>query len=358
MGRKATPIDLAPPVRSRLIHVASSPSQPYRRVFRAKIILRAGEGLSNTVIAQQMNCTEKTVRKWRDRFANLSTEKALDDAYRSGRPCRVPVEVRYQLISLACNRPNGVLFRRVWSLASLSDELYEHTQCRISRSEISRLLNATSLRPHRVRMWLHSPDPNFNEKVVRICSLYRSPPPNATVLCVDEKTGMQALERKYPLHASNDSTEQRNEFEYIRHSTRSLIAALNIRSGNVTAHCGSTRKATDLEKFMDEVANRYRHNSVYIIWDNLNIHSAYKWEDWNKRHGDRFHFVYTPVHASWVNQMEIFFGILHRRVLKHGDFRSAIELENNVMKFINHWNAIEGHPFNWKFRGRFESQAA
>ncbi|XYI02331.1 IS630 family transposase [Sorangium sp. So ce1128] len=147
----------------------------------------------------------------------------------------------------------------------------------------------------------------------------------------------------------------RKEFEYQRHGTRTLLGAFNVKTGEVVARCGSTRTAADLLAFMDKVAARYPTGDVYIIWDNLNIHHGARWNEFSARHGGRFHFVYTPLHASWVNPIELWFSIVGRRVLKHASFGSAEELSRRVLEFVHHWNEHEARPFRWKFRGQWRA---
>jgi hypothetical protein len=204
-----------------------------------------------------------------------------------------------------------------------------------------------------VRIWLHSPDPEFRPKVERICGLYLSPPAGATVLCVDEKTGMQALEHGHPLHVGGGCV--RREFEYVRHGTSTLLAAFNVRTGDVFGRC-RRRTAAGLVAFLEDLARKYPTGAVYIVWDNLNIHydgRDARWTRFNERQGGRFHFIYTPKHASWVNQVEIWFSVLARRVLKHASFVSRSELEAAVRAFISRWNR-DAHPFRWTFRGNFD----
>jgi transposase len=201
-------------------------------------------------------------------------------------------------------------------------------------------------------MWLHSPDPDFRTKVRRICDLYVSPPEGATIVCVDEKPGMQALEHRYPMQAAGSQRAGRKEFEYRRHGTVTLIAAFDARTGQMFGQC-RRRTADGLVSFMESLAKRYPTGDVYVVWDNLNTHHGNRWRAFNERHGGRFHFVHTPLHASWVNQIEIWFGILARRVLKHGSFASAAERRRRVLAFIQHWNRREAHPFRWTFRGRW-----
>jgi transposase len=139
----------------------------------------------------------------------------------------------------------------------------------------------------------------------------------------------------------------RYEFEYLRHGTRALIAAFDVHTGQVFGQCRKRRTAKDLAAFMEEVARRYPTGEVYVIWDNLNIHIGEAWARLSERHGDRFHFVHTPKHASWMNQVEIWFSILQRRVLKYADFVSCEQMVRAIIGFIGPWNRREAHPFRW-----------
>ncbi len=269
--------------------------------------------------------------------------------------------VRLELIKLACDRPAKckLPFRDVWTIDTLRTALMRATGFLLSKSEIRRILAVEEIRPHHVRLWLHSPDPDFRPKVRAICDVYiAKPAPGDVVLCVDEKTGMQALEHKHPFIAPARGKAGRREFEYIRHGTRTLFAAFNPHTGHVVGECSVRRKAEDLLRFMERVAEEYPTGNVTIVWDNLNIHKGPAWEAFNQRHGGRFRFLYTPLHASWVNQVEIWFSILARRVLKHGSFATADDLVRAVDGFVAHWNEHEAHPFRWTFRGRFKRRAA
>jgi transposase len=340
-------------VLGQLESLARSLTHPHREVLRAQIVLLCARGLSTAAIARSVGCSERTVRKWRERFAETPSLDALEDRPRSGRPAVVPLATRCEVVKLACQRPEDskAQFRDIWTLNSLQETLREETGFDLSRSEIQRILNAEHLRPHRMRLWLHSPDPEFHPKVERICQLYLEPPEGATVLCVDEKCGIQALERRYPTQSPRRGQPGRFEFEYRRHGTRTLLAAFETRTGHVVGHCGASRTAADLLSFMETVAESYPTGPVYVIWDNLNIHHGERWEIFNQRHGGRFDFVHTPLHASWVNQIEIWFGLLQRRILRYGSFSSAEELEASLLGFLAHWNTFEAHPWKWTFRG-------
>lgn len=226
----------------------------------------------------------------------------------------------------------------------------------IGKTTVQRILAQGAVRPHLVRGWLHSPDPQFREKVTEICDLYLHPPPGSTVLCLDEMTGVQALEHRFPDHWGPGRPRgcPRREWEYTRHGTRTVIAAFDVRTGKVVAICSPTRKGKDLLRFMRQVAAQYPEGPVHIIWDNLNIHfdgPTQRWSRFNRRHGGRFVFHYTPKHASWVNQIELFFSIVHRQCLRHGDFHSVTELRAALLGFIDDWNSHRAHPFRWSFTG-------
>ena len=349
-GRRAERLELPPELHEEVAKLACSVKEEHRLVERAQMIMGACEGQSNVEIARKLDCTAQTVHKWRCRMREEGKLTALDDRRRSGRPAEVPAAIRCEVIKLACDRPEGTTFRQIWTLDSLRDSVAANTDWQLSRSEVHRILQCEGIRPHHVRMWLHSPDPDFQEKVSKVCDLYVNPPAGATVLCIDEKPGMPARERKHPTRYSGVEDAIHYEFEYIRHGTSTLIGAFNTQTGEVFGQC-RRRTGDGIVDFMEAIAKRYPTGPIYLVLDNLNIHKGQRWEQFNARHGGRFHFVYTPLHASWVNQIEIWFSILQRRLLKHGSFRSTEELERAVLGFIQHWNRVEGHAFHWKFRG-------
>ena len=330
----------------------------HRLRIRASIIWGLYHHRSSVdVVATRVGVTPRTVRKWRRRFVEEGFD-GLHDRPRSGAPCRFSVEQRCEVIALACDNPShyGFAWQSCWTYDTLVDAVKRTMEgWSMSRTSVWRTLNRNALKPHRLRLWMHSRDPQFRERVNAVVSWYLDPPNDAVILCVDEKTGMQARERKHETRRPVPGRPGRYECEYIRHGTQSLLAAFNIRTGDVTATCGPTRTAEDLMTFMDHVAQTYSHaKRIVVIWDNLNIHHdgpTQRCTRFNERHDHRFEFVYTPLHASWVNQVELFFSILHRRCLKHGSFISQDDLREKVMAFIEQWNTRDGHPFRWSFRG-------
>ncbi|MGC4117146.1 MAG: IS630 family transposase [Myxococcales bacterium] len=359
-GPQAIKVIIPEKIRAELEAAARMECGSHRDVVRARIVLLAEQGLTNPEIARRAGCTERNVYRWRTRFALNPSMDSLKDRGRTGRPARVGVDVRCGLIKLACERPDKekAPLRDVWTHAALRAALEAETGERIGLTEIGRILKAAELRPHRVRYWLHSPDPDFRPMVQRICDLYVSPPPGASVVCIDEKTCIQALERKHLGRPAAPGREGRREFEYIRHGTRALIAAFDVRTGKVFGQLRKRRTAADLDAFMEALARRYPRGPVYVIWDNLNIHHGDAWVRFNKRHGGRFHFVYTPKHASWVNQVEIRFGILQRRIIKNANFATPEAMVTRIEDFIRYWNDFEAHPFRWTFRGRFHDDGS
>ncbi|MDG0808071.1 IS630 family transposase [Cohnella rhizosphaerae] len=343
--------------RKILYHWKQGQSVEYRLKFRATLVWEVvHERKSIAQVAREQGTTTKTVSKWNVRF-EASGSKGLHDRPRSGAPSTFSVEQRCEVIALACDSPRhyGSLYTPTWTLDRLTEVARVYTTGpTMSRSSIHLTLQRNDLKPHAHQMWLHSRDPQFREKVHDVVSLYVHPPEDAVVICVDEMTSIQALERKHPTKSAHPGRAARYEQEYIRHGTRALLAGFEITTGHVIAQCRKTRKAVDLMALMEELATVYPDQRVIIIWDNLNIHydgATKRWTDFNRRHGERFEFHYTPLHASWVNQIEIFFSIIHKRCLRHGDFRSGSELEAALRAFIRLWNEDIGHPFHWTFGG-------
>jgi len=161
---------------------------------------------------------------------------------------------------------------------------------------------------------------------------------------------MQATQRKHLDRPAAPGQQGKREFEYIRHGTQTLLAAFVVHTGTVITRCGPTRTGNDLEAFMEVVAKEIP-GTVDVVWDNLNIHHGERWEKFNARHQNRFRFHYTPLHASWVNQVELWFGVLQRRCLTNGSFRSLVDLRGSVAAFVEYWNRVAKHPFRWSFTG-------
>ena len=322
--------------------------------MRAKIALMAHDGQTTAAIAASLGMSLPTVSMWRGRVARDGVA-GLRETQRPGRPRRIGDAQRLQLLALACE-PAEEQGRATPTLDELCERAAERGVVEhISRSHLQRILQAGDVRPHRVRQWLHSPDPQFREKVNTICELYRQAPKGSVVLSIDEKTGIQAIERKHADRAPQPRRARRREFEYIRHGTQALTAALDVHCGRVLGRCTDRRTQDDLVAFMEEVARAYPKGAVHVVWDNLNTHRAQVvWDEFNARHGGRFVFHFTPLHASWVNQIELLFGIYSRRVLRHASHTSTAHLRQRTEAFIAQRNGLP-KPFKWTFAG-FELQ--
>jgi transposase len=345
-------VTLAREVRDKLVATVRARPSPQRAVLRARIVLLAAEGWGVAPTSRHLQVTVSTVRKWRGRFATSGLDGLLDRR-RSGRPCRFDGLVRSALFSLACRPVPEDLYRNHWTTDELRRELLAaDLVSNISVASVARLLADADLRPYRFRMWVHSPDPQFREKVAELCALYTRPVgPNQVVVCIDEKTGMQALRRRFPGCRPGPAQIGRWEFEYRRQGTRCLTAAFNVHTADVFGHVTRRRTKQDLLAYLEALARHYPTQTVHVVWDNLNTHHGEHIVEFNQRHGGRFHFHYTPIHASWCNQVELWFSLLTRRVLRHGDFRDVHDLERRVLGFIAVWNRHERQPFRWTFTG-------
>ena len=358
---------LTPEEKAELERRQRASTSTQRDAARARIILACDGGGSAREIAARLEVPVKRVERWRGRFLKKRL-KGLGDGRRRGHAPKFSSVTRCEIIALACD-PIG---KKITGKDKDGKEKYiplirtiEQVRQEAIKQEIipdigwttvQRILSQGQVRPHLVRGWLHSPDPKFREKVTEICDLYLNPPPGTTVICIDEMTGLQALEHRFPDHwgPGRPRGRPRREFEYKRHGTQTVIAAFNVRTGQVVATCGLTRKGKDLLRFMRQVVAEYPKGTVHVIWDNLNIHfdgPTRRWTRFNLRNGNRFVFHYTPKHASWVNQVEMFFSIVHRQCLRHADFHSKDELRAAILGFIDDWNRHRAHPFRWGFSG-------
>jgi transposase len=364
-GRPPVRLTLDEEVRAELERRVRAFTSTQREARRARIILACEQCGSAEAAARVVGVHPTTVERWRARFLKKGL-RGLEDRARPGhKPKFTPVQ-RLEIIAAACEpvipldkkpkdeKPKDGKTTR--TIAELVDEVQRRgIVSSIGWSTVQRLLADLDVKPHKTEQWLHSTDPEFREKVTAICDLYLTPPAlDSVVLCIDEKPGMQALERRFPDGPTAPGRLRRREFEYKRNGTQTLLCAFNVHTGKVIADCGDTRKAPDLVRFMERIATEHPDQTVHVIWDCLNIHFDGKdarWTAFNERHGNRFVFHYTPKHASWVNQVECFFSILQRQCLNHGSFGSVEELRELVLAFLDDWNRNKAHPFRWTFTG-------
>lgn len=323
---------------------------------RARMVLLAAAGESIASIARKLGTNRQRVGEWLGRFDDQRLE-GLEDLPRSGRPDVLTPLERHQVVAVACCSPSEFgVNRAVWTHRALRAAVLSAGLVRsIGTSTVGGILEQAEIKPHRIKMWCHSEDPAFQAKMRSIVDLYVSPPAGEPVLCIDEKTGMQALSRSHDLKPATTGRDGRFEFEYKRNGTRCLFGCFDIGSGRVLGRCTTHRKRPDFFAFMDLVASAYEQRRVHVVLDNLNTHRDTSRGDfvtsWNKRHGNRFVFHYTPTHGSWLNQIELWFGIVSRRVLRYGSFSSPDDLVEAIGAFMTDWNSVEAHPFRWTYNG-------
>jgi len=305
-------------------------------VFRARVVLMADEGEGTNTIAEKLEVRPATVSKWRLRFARLGVD-GLKDAPRPGQKRRyLPDDEKRVLQTLDQPPPSGYA---QWngSLVAQALSLPAHYVWRVLRNH--------GIQLQRRRSWCISTDPEFAQKAADIVGLYLDPPENALVLCVDEKPHIQALERAQGyLKLPNGRALTGFSHEYKRHGTSTLFAALETATGQVTAGHYQRRRRVEFLDFMNRVVSAHPDREIHVIVDNLSTHKP-KRDMWLARHKN-VHFHYIPTHASWMNQVEVWFSLLSRYALKGASFTSAKELREAIDRFVAAYNPT-AHPFEW-----------
>ena len=344
------PLEITEEERAELGRLARARTSEQRLAMRARMVLAAGRGESLAAIAAEEGVAPATVARWRHRFAEGGLD-GLGDRPRSGRPAIYGHDDRVAIVAQVCEPPPDG--QGHWTLAALHERL--HPQLGISVSQLFKILDELDLKPWRTRSWLTSHDPGFWEKAADVCGLYLDGPgENAVVYSVDEKTSMQATAPVNPTRPAAPGRTARREFEYRRNGTASLFAALDVHTGGVIAQPTERNRAVDFIGFLehlDEVTDD--ELTIHLVLDNASPHVAKATRAWldDPDRAGRFVCHFTPTHASWLNQIELFFSILTRRVLRHGEFHSVDDLTAKLMAFIAAYNRT-ATPFRWTYDGR------
>jgi transposase len=317
-----------------------------RAVKRARVILAAAEGVPLRQIAADVGMEQHQVGLWRRRF-EAERLAGLEDRPRSGRPRVYGHDDRLKIIETVTATTPQV--ESQWSHRLVAETLAEMG---ISASQVGRILADLDLKPHLVRGWLTRPDdPDFADRAIDVCGLYlHHPGDNALVLSVDEKTAIPARSRRHPTKRCQPGQIERQEFEYRRHGTACLMAALNVHTGEVFAADAERNDADNFIGFLEQIDRATPNElTVHLVMDNGASHVARRTRYWLDEHS-RFVVHHTPKHASWLNQVELFFSILTRQLLKRGEFASRDELVTRIMAFIDDHNRT-ARPFAWTYDG-------
>jgi len=338
----AVSITLTDGERSVLDRVVRSPTSERRMVTRARVVLLAAQGTPNRQIARKVGLSEQKVGQWRKRFAERRVQ-GLCDLPRPGAPLRYDHDKRVEVFKTACSEPpEGETH---WTVRSLAERVG------IGKSQTHEILSRADLKPHQVRSWLTSLDPDFDTKRADVCGLYLNPPENALVVSLDEKTSIQAKEpirKELPMKPGKPA---RREFEYRRHGVQALLAALLVHTGEVIGEVYDRNSRVEFVDFLERVeAQIPAGKEVHAILDNLQVHKTPEVTQWLEHH-PRWTFHFTPTHASWLNQIELFFSILSRRLLRRGTFTSKADLRAQLLGFINRYNPT-AKPFAWTYNGK------
>ena len=340
MSRQATEIALSTEERETLEQWVRGPRTEQRLAMRVRIILAAGAGEASRAIARQQGVRLGTVSKWRQRFAR-SRLAGLADAPRPGPRRRYDATTEQRILATLDEPPPPGY--ATWSGGLVAAALGD-----VPKHQVWRVLRRHGIQLQRRRSWCISTDPEFAAKAADIVGLYLNPPENAVVLCVDEKPHIQALERAQGyLRLPTGKAVRGVSHEYKRHGTTTLFAALDWLSGTVLGKHTTRRRRREFLAFMNEVVAAHPDQELHVILDNLSTHKP-KHDRWLAMHPNvRFHF--TPTHASWLNQIEVWFSILSRQALRGASFASARELREAIDRFIATYND-QATPFEWTKR--------
>lgn len=342
MGAPAKRLELTEEEAATLKLWAASGTTQQRMAARARVILAAAEGLPLQEISNRTGLSVNACLKWRKRF-RADRFEGLADKVGRGRPQSISHEERLEVMALACTTPIDGSSR--WSMRKLAD-VSGH-----SASAIHGILNAGDLKPHKVEHWCgKSPDPEFVSKQATIIGLYMNPPVNAMVLCVDEKSQIQALDRTQPLLPMRSGNPKRITTTYKRNGTTCLLAAFAVHKGTIEGRCVDSTKHTHFLNFLKHLYRSNPGKELHVIADNLSAHKHKDVLAWveKRRH---LHLHFTPTYSSWLNQIEIWFNIFTRDVLKGGIWKSRQALVSQIMSYIRHYNE-HAHPFKWTYEGK------
>ena len=337
-GRPIPALVLTEDERATLARWARRPKSAQALALRAKIVLACAEGVSNTVVAARFGITPQMVGKWRSRFVTARLA-GLSDSERSGRPRTVTDEQVEQVVTATLEQAPADGGTH-WSTRLMA------TRTGLTQTAVSRIWRAFELKPHRVDYWKLSTDPHFVDKLYDVVGLYLDPPERALVLCVDEKSQVQALDRSAPVLPMMPADPARQTHDYLRYGTTSLFAALDVATGQVYSSLHRRHRAVEFRKFLNQLDRDVpAEHQLHLILDNYATHKTPEIRRWLLRH-PRFHLHFTPTSSSWLNLVERFFAELTTRLLRRSVHHSVAELEADIRTWIDTWND-NPRPYVW-----------
>jgi transposase len=336
-GRPIPALKLTENERESLSQWMRRPKSAQALAQRARIILACAEGLNNTQVGDRLHLTVQTVGKWRSRFVQKRLDGLLDEV-RPGTSQRLTdKEVEEVLAMTLESTPKDATH---WSTRSMAQA------CGLSHMSVHRIWQAFALAPHRSETFKLSKDPLFIEKVRDIVGLYLNPPHKALVLCVDEKSQIQALDRSQPVLPMRPGQAERRSHDYTRHGTTSLFAALEAKSGKVIGQLHRRHRSVEFRQFLDQIdAAVPKDYDTHLILDNYGTHKTSMIQRWLVKR-PRFHLHFTPTGASWLNLVERWFALLTEKQIRRGVFRSTRELETAIRNYLKNYND-QPKPFIW-----------
>jgi transposase len=332
---RAMPLGLRDGDRERLMSLTRSSAVRAGLAQRARIVLLAADGVSHTEIAELAGVSRPTVISWRQRYER-SGLRGLEDQPRSGRPRQIDHD---RIISATLRPPPPSLGVTHWSSRLLASRL------KVANTTVARAWRDYGVQPWRAQTFKFSTDPELVAKVTDVVGLYLAPPENAVVLCVDEKSQIQALDRTAPMLPMQPGLPERRTHDYVRHGTTTLFAALEIATGKITGRCQPRHRHQEFLRFLKQVARAYPGVELHLVMDNYAAHKRIEIRDWLAAN-PRVHVHFTPTSASWMNLVEVWFGIIQRQAIHRGTFGSVTDLTGAIRAFIDGWND-RAHPFVW-----------
>jgi transposase len=335
-----TMLELTEQEHEELSHWAQSRMLPAGDVFRARLILALASGKSYSDIERELQTSRPMIARWKRRFEEQRIA-GLRPRHRGSRP-RVATATGQARVIRKLMQQKPADGSTHWSIRKLADETG------ISKTTIHRILGQLRLKPHRLERYVASDDPDFERKAADIIGLYLQPPQHAAVFCVDEKTAIQALDRLDPVLPLSPGRAERHGFEYYRHGTLSLYAALNIRTGKVEGRTARRHTSREFVSFLEELTKKARWaREIHIVLDNLSAHKTSQVQEFLERNPKvKLHF--TPTYSSWLNQVEMWFAKIQRDVIARGIFSSVADLARKLRRYIRAYSKT-AKPFRWTY---------